>query len=737
MPPFRGGNKRKPNTGNKKSEPNKDKAAEAKTLGNDAFTAKDYLAAYGHFTTAISHDAKDPVFYSNRSASAVHLEKYDQAVQDAEKCVELSPEWAKGYSRLGTALMSKGDISHAIEILEKGLKLDPTNTAMQQSLSEAQKLNRRPKTPEGPVEPVIGIDLGTTYSCVGVWMNGQVEILEDEGGNRTVPSYVAWNEDGERLLGHRAKNQAARNLDKTIFDVKRIIGQKVTDFAVREEMKRLPFKIEAGEGNAPVVCVGDRNFSPEEISAMVLTKMKEIAETKLGQKVKKAVITTPAYFNDAQRQATKDAGAIAGLEVMRIINEPTAAAIAYGLDQRGKGALNVLIFDLGGGTFDVSILHIEDGIFTVKATGGDTHLGGEDFDNDFVNFLAQELKRQTKGAVDISDDKKALRRLKASAEKSKRDLSSNVSTKVELTVDGDDFLIDATRAKFEQINKDCFEKTLVTVKNVLKDAKMETKDIDDIVLVGGSTRIPKIQVLLQDFFGGRQLCKSINPDEAVAYGAAVQGAILAGVKNEVTDSLLLVDVTPLSLGIETEGRHMSNIITRNTTIPCKKTETYTTTEDFQQNLEVRIFQGERINTDDNTLLGNFDINGIERAKKGVPQIEVTFELDTNGILNVCARDKNTGAKADCVISDASKNLSADEITKMLADAEKYRAQDEEVKKKIEMKAELEELSYRIDEMGSKDSQRKATDIMDYLTDNLNNLSIKDLEVKKNELRKLI
>eukprot|EP00397_Hematodinium_sp_SG-2012_P007918 GEMP01007969.1.p1 GENE.GEMP01007969.1~~GEMP01007969.1.p1 ORF type:complete len:739 (+),score=189.29 GEMP01007969.1:68-2284(+) len=738
MPTFRG-HKRKANTGKSKSESsNKEKAAEAKTLGNDAFAAKDFLAAYGHFTTAISHDASDPVFYSNRSAAAVHLQKYDEAIKDAEKCIDLSPDWAKGYSRLGSALVGNGEISRAIETFEKGLQIDPTNTAMQQSMAEAQKLQApKTKAQQGPIEPVIGIDLGTTYSCVGVWMNGQVEILEDEGGNRTVPSYVAWTDDGERLLGHRAKNQAARNLDKTIFDVKRILGQKMSDHSVKEEVKRMPYKIEAGDQNKPMVVVGDRRFQPEEISSMVLLKMKEIAETKLGQPVKKAVITTPAYFNDAQRQATKAAGQIAGLEVMRIINEPTAAAIAYGLDTKGNAAANVLIFDLGGGTFDVSILHIEDGMFEVKATGGDTHLGGEDFDNDFVTFLAQELKRQTKGAVDITTDKKAMRRLKASAEKAKRDLSSNVVTKVEITVEGEDYLVDATRAKFEQINKECFEKTLTTVKQVLKDAKMETKDIDDVVLVGGSTRIPKIQALLQDFFGGRSLCKSINPDEAVAYGAAVQGAILGGVKNEITDSLLLVDVTPLSLGVETEGRHMSTIIPRNTSIPCKRTESYTTTEDFQTSIEIRIFEGERISTDGNHLLGEFDINGIQRAKKGIPQVEVTCSLDSNGILNVTAKDKETGATADCVINDACKGLSADEIERMLADAEKYRAQDEEIRKKVEMKAEFEELSFRIDEMGSKDAQRKAADIMEFLSNNFNNLSLSDIEAKKIDLRKLL
>jgi len=616
------------------------------------------------------------------------------------------------------------------------LVLDPTNTAMQQTLAEAQAKLKPQSENKGPTEPVIGIDLGTTYSCVGVWMNGQVEILEDEGGNRTVPSYVAWNDDGERLLGHQAKNQAARNLDSTVFDVKRILGQRMTEPLVQQECKGFPFTVEKDDHDKPVIKIGDRRFSPEEISSMVLTKMKEIAETKLGMPVKKAVITTPAYFNDAQRQATKAAGQIAGLEVMRIINEPTAAAIAYGLDQKGKEAKNVLIFDLGGGTFDVSILRIDDGMFEVKATGGDTHLGGEDFDNDFVTFLAMELKRQTKGAVDISKDKKAMRRLKASAEKAKRDLSSNVVTKVEVMVEGEDYLLDASRAKFEEINKNWFEKTLETVKQVLKDSKMETKDIDDLVLVGGSTRIPKIQAMLQEFFGGRTLCKSINPDEAVAYGAAVQGAILGGVKSDVTDSLLLVDVTPLSLGVETEGKHMSTIIPRNTSIPCKRTESYTTTEDSQTSIEIRIFEGERVCTDQNHLLGEFDINGVERAKKGIPQVEVTFALDSNGILSVTAKDKTTGATANCEISDACKGLSAEEIDKMLADAEKYKAQDEEVRKKVEIAREMDELQYKVEDRGSSQAKAEANDIMEWLSQNMSNLSLDDLQAKQREMQKL-
>jgi len=384
----------------------------------------------------------------------------------------------------------------------------------------------------------------------------------------------------------------------------------------------------------------------------------------------------------------------------------------------------------------VSILHMEEGMFEVKATGGDTHLGGEDFDNDFVVFLSQELKRSTKGKVDITEDRKAMRRLKASAEKAKRELSSNVVTKVEVEVDGEEYLLDASRAKFEQINSQWFEKTLTTVKQVMKDAKLSSNEIDDVVLVGGSTRIPKIQAMLQDFFG-KALCKSINPDEAVAYGAAVQGAILGGVKSVVTDSLLLVDVTPLSMGVETEGKHMSTIIPRNTPIPCKRTESYTTTEDFQTTIEVRIFEGERICTDGNHLLGEFDICGIERAKKGVPQVEVTFSLDANGILSVTGRDKTTGAEANCVISDACKGLSADEVSQMLADAEKYRAQDEEIKKRMNAKSQLEDLCYQVQDMGSKTAKTAAEDTLEWLTENMGNLSLDELENKRKELQKTL
>lgn len=712
-----------------------EKAEEFKNMGNEAFKNKDYLTSYGHFSTAIALDPENHVYYSNRSGAAVHLNKFEDALKDAEKCISLAPEFPKGYSRKAAAEIGLERPQEAIATLNKGLEIDPTNTAMQGAIIDAQQMIDGKKN--GPWEPVIGIDLGTTYSCVGVWMNGAVEILEDEGGNRTVPSYVAWNEEGERLLGHRAKEQAAKNLDNTVYDIKRILGNRMDDPMTQKEIKAFPFKVEEGDNKKPVIKVADRSFSPEEISSMVLVKMKEIAETKLGMPVKRAVITVPAYFNDAQRNATKAAGQIAGLEVMRIINEPTAAAIAYGLDQKAskRAASNVLIFDLGGGTFDVSILKIEDGMFEVKATGGDTHLGGEDFDNDFVGALVQELKRSKK--IDITKDKRAMRRLKALAEKAKRELSSNVKTQVELAFDGDDYLIDATRAKFEAVNQSWFEKTLTTVKQVLKDAKMETKDIDDIVLVGGSTRVPKIQAMLTDFFDGRSLCKSINPDEAVAYGAAVQGAILGGIKSEVTDSLLLVDVTPLSLGVETEGKHMSVIVPRNTSIPCKKAETYTTTDDYQTSIEIKIFEGERLSTEQNHLLGEFTINGIERAKRGVPQVEVTFSLDSNGILSVTAKDKSTGATANTTISDACKGLSAEEIDAMLADAEKYKAQDEEVRKKVEMAREMDELAYIIDDKGTVDQRRDAEELMAWLTENMANLSISDLSKKQIELKKIV
>jgi L1 cell adhesion molecule like protein len=595
--------------------------------------------------------------------------------------------------------------------------------------------------------PAIGIDLGTTYSCVGVYQNDRVEIIANDQGNRVTPSYVAFNEQ-ERLIGDAAKNQVALNPTNTVYDAKRLIGRKFSDSSVKSDMKHFSFDVVGSDNDKPMIKLKHKNeektFNPEEISAMVLTKMKETAEAFLGKKVTEAVITVPAYFNDSQRASTKDAATIAGLKCLRIINEPTAACIAYGLDNKNEGEKNILIFDCGGGTHDVSLLTLDDGIFEVKSTGGDTHLGGEDFDNRLVNHFCQEFKRKHK--KDLSENKRSMRRLRTACEKAKRNLSSSATATVEVDslFDGVDFYSSITRARFEDLCSDLFRKALEPVEQVLKDAKKCKNDIHEIVLVGGSTRIPKLQEMISSFFNGKELNKSLNPDECVAYGAAVQAAILSGNRTEKINDILLLDVIPLSLGIATSGNIMTKLIERNTTIPISKKQTFSTYTDNQPAANIEVYEGERTKVENCNRLGGFLLEGISPAPRGVPQIEVTYDVSADGILNVSAKELNSGSTKNITITNDSGRLSKEDIEKLVKESEEYAEEDKIVLETIEAKNQLESLLYQsknmLDKLETEEKNsldEKLKELEEWLNDNGDQATLDEFKVKQEELQSVL